>query len=291
MRTVHYRAQQYDQLGEFEAFMGAPAEPDAMGGLVHVVIGDYHGLSTPCYSHVFAFVVVQPFLTCRILACDRGKPCQKYHRGHVQKEIHAVLDERELSWPQFMSHYARHHPGAPSHERSRAWKLSTHFYANVTLLLDTDRPARYKLTQLESLHHYTISKCSSNPLLKQIVARYLAPVHFDQQHWPVCWLVSVMWLLALLPRLTEGSEELQGFVRRFMSAKSMERWVARIRDSQPLTRGVARTGRLNRAVVSMYDNTPGCMFDLCEDSSGGFPVVLLEAVMEAVGISLKRSRK
>ena len=180
---------------------------------------------------------------------------------------------------------------ASGRPRSRAWKRSKHFYANVTLLLDTDRPARYKLTQLESLHHYTISKCSSNPLLKQIVARYLAPVHFDQQHWPVCWLVSVMWLLALLPRLTESSEDLQGFVRRFMSAKSMERWVARIRDSQPLTRGVARTGRLNRAVVSMYDNTPGCMFDLCEDSSGGFPVVLLEAVMEAVGISLKRSRK
>ena len=70
MRTVHYRAQQYDGLGEFEAFMGAPTEPDSMGGLVHVVIGAYHGLTRACYSHVFAFVVVQPFRTCRILACD-----------------------------------------------------------------------------------------------------------------------------------------------------------------------------------------------------------------------------
>eukprot|EP00966_Prymnesium_polylepis_P162439 3754354-Prymnesium_polylepis.2 len=153
MDTVRYDTFAFESFNEFEVFMNSPMPSQSMGGLVEVDIGCYRGVDD-CFAHVFCFAVVQsPFGGHHIIACDRGKACDTFAGSHIEEELISELEDRRLSWPQFMSLYAESNPGAPMREKSRAWKRSRLFSASVTLLLDDNVKPRFKLSKLESLHH------------------------------------------------------------------------------------------------------------------------------------------
>ena len=41
--------------------------------------------------------------------------------------------------------------------------------------------------------------CRAGPGVRRVLCRFLSTTTFDQQGYPICWLVSVIWLLDLLP--------------------------------------------------------------------------------------------
>ena len=237
---------------------------------------------------MFAFVVVQsPVSANRIIVCDRGKPCQTYNNSHIEAEILDEIEHRKMTWPQFMSHYAQTHPHSPMWDKARAWKRSQLFTAWVTILIDDDTE-HFRMTKLESLHHYITAACVASPILRHTIGKFLQPTTFDQQDYPICWVVSVIWLLALLPRLTGARDgDLSKLVERVMNARTMDRWVDEIHHSTP-TRHSHMTWRMPRSIVNDYTTEAGPhAFDLRQDSEGGFPFLLLNAALRSVGISLK----
>ena len=289
MGTVYLKKKYFDEVDDFERFMSAPTTSRSTGGLVEVQIGCYEGLSEECYAHVFAFVVVQSaFGTNRIIACDRGQPCQTYVGSHIEEELLDEIERRQLTWPEFVSLHAKTHPGVSMREKARAWKQSRLFATWVTLLIDDGDVPTFKMTKLESLHHKISSVCAASPTLRHTIGRFFRPISFDQQQYPICWIVSVVWLLALLPRLIgERSKDLRDLVAHVMNARTMDRWIKEIHASVP-TRRLYKTWRMPSGVVDEYNRGADPYgFDLTENSSGGFPSLLLEAALRSVGITLR----
>ena len=285
--VVSFHTLQFDSIEGFEAFMSSPMHHRYIGGLIDVFIGCYNGLEAECFAHVFAFVVVHSPLGLRakILACDRGEPCQTYSGSHIEKEIREQIEGRRLTWPQFVALHAESHPGASMRDKARAWTASKLFHASVTVLLDEEVP-KFKMTTLESMYHHLAAVCIANDTLRSTLGRFFPPTTFDQQEYPICWMVSVVWLLALLPRLTGGSSaDLGAFVERVMNAKTVDKWIAHIEKSMT-TRNVYRTWRMPHSIVDAYTSRADGTFDLRKYSDGGFPFVLLEAALNAVGITL-----
>ena len=279
MDIVHYKRLHFTDLNSLQAFMMVDSVPRAMGGLVQVEIGCYEGLQVECFAHVFAFVVAQsPFTVNRILACDRGRPCTSFDQSHIEAELQEEIENRRLSWQQFTSL----HPSNSMRQKAKDWKLSTLFRAWVTVLIDKET-RHFRLSYIESLHHYIgDATCRAGPIVRHVVSRFLETTTFDQQGYPICWLVSVIWLLALLPRLTRDSD-LRSFVQEMMSAKSTNRFVERIR---PFTRTARQSWRVPQSIVDEYTLREGG-FDLNQHSGGGYPVVLLEAALHSVGLEMK----
>ena len=279
MDTVHYKRVHFTDLHSLKAFLMMDSVPRAMGGLVEVEIGCYEGLQVDCFAHVFAFVVVQsPFTVNRILACDRGRPCRSFDKSHIESELQEEIQDRRLTWQRFTSL----HPSRSMKQKAKDWKKSSLFQAWVTVLIDKE--TRYfRLGYIESLHHIISNvTCRAGPGVRRVLCRFLSTTTFDQQGYPICWLVSVIWLLALLPRLT-GDGDIRSFVQEMMSAKSTERFVEGIR---PFTRRAQQSWRLPKSIVDKYTAHEG-VFDLNRHSSGGYPVVLLEAALHSVGLDLK----
>ena len=287
--VVSYHTLKFDSIEEFEAFMGASMHPLAMGGLVDVFIGCYDEAVADCFVHVFAFVVVHnPLGTSAIIACDRGQPCQTYSGSHIERELREQLEDRQLTWPQFVALHAKHRPGVSMRDKARAWADSKLFQASVTVLLDVKVP-RFKLSTLESIYHRLATVCFANDTLRSTIGRLFTTITFDQQQYPICWMVSVVWLLALLPRLTErGEADLGGFVASVVNAKTVDNWIAQIETSMT-TRNVYRTWRMPRAVVDAYTKRANAPFDLTKTSEGGFAFEFLEAALRAIGITLLQS--
>lgn len=287
--AVSYNTLKFDSIEEFEAFMGASMHPLAMGGLVDVFIGCYDGAVADCFAHVFAFVVVHnPLGTSAIIACDRGQPCQTYSGSHIERELRGQLEDMQITWPQFVALHAKNHPGVSMRDKARAWAESKLFRASVTVLLD-DAVPRFKLSTLESIYHRLATVCIANDTLRSTIGRLFTTITFDQQQYPICWMVSVVWLLALLPRLTgRGEADLGGFVASVVNAKTVEKWIAQIEKSMT-TRNVYRTWRMPRDVVDAYTKRANAPFDLTKTSEGGFAFELLEAALRAVGITLLQS--
>ena len=292
MDVVFYNPYEYDDVDDFRAFMGASMPARSMGGLVEVEIGCWCGVQEECFAHVFCFAVLEsPFSGAhRIVACDRGRACQAFAGSHIEAELLSEIEDRTISWPEFVSLHANSNPGASMREKGRAWKRSRLFTASVTLLLDDETP-RFKLSKLESLHHRLSQACAASPTLRRTIGRlYFAPVAFDQECYPICWLVAVVWLLALLPRLVgTRNRDLKQLVDRVMDARTMSRFVAEMGRSTP-TRLAHRTWRMPSDIVDRYNTkAEPFLFDLRRDSGGGFAFVLLEAAMRSVGIALKPS--
>ena len=291
MGTVFLKKKYFYSVDAFEGFMCAPTTSRSIGGIVEVHIGAYEGLPEECYAHVFAFVVVQSaFGTNSIIACDRGQPCQTYVGSHIEAELLDEIECRQVTWPEFVSLHAKAHPGVSMRQKARAWKKSRLFAAWVTLLIDDRDVPTFKMTKLESLHHKISSVCAERPALRHTIGRLFRPISFDQQQYPICWIVSVVWLLALLPRLIgERNADLRDLVTRVMSARTMDRWVKEIHASAP-TRRLHKTWRMPPGVVNEYNvGAAPHGFDLTEYSSGGFPSLLLEAALRSVGITLRES--
>jgi hypothetical protein len=279
MDTVHYKRLHFTDLNDLQAFMMIDSIPRAMGGLVEVEIGCYEGLEVDCFAHVFAFVVVQsPFTVNRILACDRGRPCRSFDKSHIESELQEEIQDRRLTWQRFTSL----HPSRSMKQKAKDWKKSFLFQAWVTVLID-EKTRRFRLSTIESLHLCIADvTCRAGPGVRRVLCRFLSTTTFDQQGYPICWLVSVIWLLALLPRLTRDSD-LRSFVQEMMSAKSTERFVEGIR---PFTRRGQQSWRMPKSIVDEYTLREGA-FDLNRHSGGGYPVVLLETALHSVGLKLK----
>ena len=276
-------------------FLASPrVSPRSIGGLVEVNIGCYQGLNSShteaCFAHVFPFVVVQSvFGTSRIFVCDRGEPCQPYAKSHVERELKREVEGSRLLWAQYVSKHAQAHPGASMKAKVRDWRRSRPFAAWVTVLMDDG--SRYKLSKLESMHHQITSMCAVRPTLKRTIGRLFEATVFDQQEYPVCWVVSVVWLLALLPRLTltqqhgSNNKGIDLLVKRVMTAKTMDRWVEQVNESV-LTRRAQRTMRMPSELVDGYNAAASPhTFDMRPNSGGGFANLLLKAALKSLGIT------